>query len=126
MSAIRSPAASVPPGLSISRMNRFFFCWRASSIFRDRNETETLSSRPSSLIQSGRTLWPERRVVDRRAAAQLVHACQLGRALGGALAEAFLARPFRGQDAARAGVPGRLVFGDLVGFQELVHVLRKT
>ena len=65
-------------------------------------------------------------VVDRRAAAQLVHARQLGRALGGALAEAFLPRSFCRQDAAGAGVPCRAFLGHMMRFLELLHILRKN
>ena len=39
-------------------MSRFFFCWRACSTLRVRYETMTVSSGPSSLIQTGRISWP--------------------------------------------------------------------
>ena len=101
MSAIRSPAASVPAGTVDLEDEQVLLL--LASVFdfsrqeRDRNVIEQALEldpvRPDALAQ--------RRVVDRRAAAQLIDARQLGRALGRALAEAFLAGAFGGQDAAR-------------------------
>ena len=66
-----------------------------------------MSSGPLILIQTGRIDLAERRVVDRRLAADLVDMGDLGGVLGDGLAEALLAGPLGRQDAALAALPRR-------------------
>ena len=68
-----------------------------------------MSSGPLILIQIGRMHLAEGRILDRRLAADLVDVGHLGRVLGDGLAEALVAGPLGGQDAALAPFPGGLL-----------------